>query len=363
MLIQSIDYLRGIMALTVVLYHFSIMFNHWGPIDSSTLLGRFGVYAVSAFYVISGMAMYLAHKSTEWTASSYSVYMLKRYIRLAPVYCLALAIMAFMSLYLGSGFKYEFLSLVTNITLTFGIFNPSDYIVMGGWSIGNEVVFYLFAPLFIFMTSTKFFRSFLFCCSFALLFYLSYFYLDSNKGLGGQWNLYIKPLNQIFFFMLGVGLASFLLAYVGKFKKLSVSLSLALFFIFMLYPEQGDLINIMTGGSKIVFSLIIVSLCASFYLIGDLTKYSAVHFILKFLGDISYPLYLLHGLTFVYFRDLFKAMEMPLDKLLFIGVIVLISLMIVSWICHISIEKPLMRVCKRYLSDKPNVKTSRQQAT
>lgn len=355
MRIQSIDYLRGIMALTVVLYHFSIIFNRWGPIDSSTLLGRFGVYAVSAFYVISGMAMYLAHKKTEWTVTSYSVYMFKRYLRLAPVYCLVLAVIAYMSLHFGTGFKYEILSLITNITLTFGIFNPSDYIVMGGWSIGNEMVFYLFVPVFILMVGTRFFTWFLIAISSAILYYCSYHYLNGNSGLGAQWVQYINPLNQIFFFMFGVAIASLLRPYVGKSKSLYVLISILLFATFYFFPASGDLINIITGDSKVIFTVTIVALCSSFYLIGDLTEIKPVHVILKFLGDISYPLYLLHGVTFIYFRDLYAPGKMPTEKLVLIGAFLIASLMVASWICHVAIEKPAMKLSKKLFTKKTEI--------
>ncbi|QPW27655.1 acyltransferase [Edwardsiella ictaluri] len=149
MRIHSIDYLRGIMALSVVLYHFS------GLPDASSLLGRLGIYAVSSFYVISGMALFLAHKKDSWSVHNYCSFMLRRFARLAPVYWLALIIFTIYFFLFSDGPQISSWKYIQNILLIFGITNPTEYIIMGGWSIGNEVVFYLFFPLLIFFLLKK----------------------------------------------------------------------------------------------------------------------------------------------------------------------------------------------------------------
>jgi len=45
--IESLDYLRGVMALSVMIYHLK-SWNLYHP-DASTLLGRLGIYAVAIF--------------------------------------------------------------------------------------------------------------------------------------------------------------------------------------------------------------------------------------------------------------------------------------------------------------------------
>ena len=49
--IESLDYLRGIMALSVMIYRLT-SWNLYHP-DASTLLGRLGIYAVSIFFILS----------------------------------------------------------------------------------------------------------------------------------------------------------------------------------------------------------------------------------------------------------------------------------------------------------------------
>ncbi len=48
--LDSLDGLRGILAFAIMLYHL----RGWqlGSLDSSSLLGRLGIYAVSMFFVV-----------------------------------------------------------------------------------------------------------------------------------------------------------------------------------------------------------------------------------------------------------------------------------------------------------------------
>lgn len=58
--IDSLDYLRGIMALLIMLYHYYSWI--YSGFDSSEFMGRIGVYGVSIFYILSGLTLYVAYK-------------------------------------------------------------------------------------------------------------------------------------------------------------------------------------------------------------------------------------------------------------------------------------------------------------
>lgn len=347
MRIQSIDYLRGLMSLSIVLYHFSTTFTTWGLNDSSELLGKLGIYAVSAFYIISGMALYLAHKNDHWDRNEYFIFIARRFFRLAPIYWLALlALTVFYFLYVPS-FSIDNWKYAQNILLIFGVTNPAEYLIMGGWSIGNEVVFYLFFPIIILMTRNRVSIFLLTLLSVLICVYCSAFYLDPNVSLGKQWLSYINPFNQIYFFAFGVVAAKYLLPYVARYKRLYFLGVLASFATFYCFPVYGDQISIVTGINKIIFTTSIFLLCCMFFLIGDLTKTGLAHKILKFMGDVSYPLYLLHGVSFMYFRKIVVEQGMPDTVLVGYGLLLLLILLMISWLCHIGIEKPIIKLSKR----------------
>lgn len=53
--LESLDWLRGLMALSIMLYHFG------GKHDAATPLGRLGIYGVSIFFILSGLSMAIAY--------------------------------------------------------------------------------------------------------------------------------------------------------------------------------------------------------------------------------------------------------------------------------------------------------------
>jgi len=347
MRIQSIDYLRGLMSLSIVFYHFTTSFTGWGQNDSGAILGRLGVYAVSAFYIISGMALYLAHKNDCWSVKGYFIFVARRFLRLAPVYWLALLVFTVFAYQYWGGFSIDVWKYTQNILLIFGLTNPTEYLIMGGWSIGNEIVFYLFFPALILMTRNKYLLFLLLLLSLGLFGYCTVSYLDATKGIAEQWSEYIRPINQIYFFMFGIVVAKFLLPQVGR-NKVSLSILIALSFVaFILYPVTGNQINIITGVNKVFFTAITLFVCVLFFLVGDYESIKPLHVIFKFLGNVSYPLYLLHGVSFSYFQKLVFYKGISDSELLGYGFVLLVILLITSWLCHVGIEKPIVRFSKR----------------
>jgi peptidoglycan/LPS O-acetylase OafA/YrhL len=49
--IEALDWLRGLMAVSIMLYHLTIWYIV--ALDSSSVLGRLGIYGVSVFFVLS----------------------------------------------------------------------------------------------------------------------------------------------------------------------------------------------------------------------------------------------------------------------------------------------------------------------
>lgn len=56
---NTIDWLRGLLAVCVMLYHLISWIIH--PLDSSSFLGVMGIYAVSMFFTISGFSIACAY--------------------------------------------------------------------------------------------------------------------------------------------------------------------------------------------------------------------------------------------------------------------------------------------------------------
>jgi peptidoglycan/LPS O-acetylase OafA/YrhL len=81
--IESLDYLRGTMALSVMMYHYVV----WSGIDMKpdSLLSKLGIYAVSVFYVLSGLSLALAYKGRVASWRDVLRFFTKRIFRIAPL--------------------------------------------------------------------------------------------------------------------------------------------------------------------------------------------------------------------------------------------------------------------------------------
>lgn len=348
MRIHSIDHGRGVMSLSILFYHL----HAWtvGTPESETLLGKLGVYGVSVFFVISGMSMYISYKSTSWTAASTFSFFLRRFFRLAPVYWIALSLTIGYTYLESKPLNFNSAEVWSNALLTFGITDYSRYIVTGGWSIGNEVVFYIFFPLLIAVAPFK--KIFLTVNVLIMYVYVYYGFIvmDSSHNLGPQWAAYINPANQAFLFSSGVCIAwavysfGFIKNHINAWAILIASIV-----IFVMYPVSGDQISIVSEWNRVYITALIIIACYALINI-KVNPDNLISRFLSFLGDVSYPVYLLHGVLFAItnryvlpFIDL-KTQNSRLAFYVFIFTPVILS---VSWLVFMYIEKPLILMAKK----------------
>ena len=143
---DSLDYLRGLAATGVMAYHLSLF--TFGESDASTFIARIKIYAVSIFYVLSGLTLFIANSKLTPTKESLIVFYLKRFYRIFPLLWLATL---FTYLLKSSPEMYTIKHLIVNITIIPGIIRSDAFMANGAWSIGNELFFYLFFPILFFL--------------------------------------------------------------------------------------------------------------------------------------------------------------------------------------------------------------------
>lgn len=344
--ILSIDYLRGLMALSVMIYHFYSW--SFGVPSSEYLLGKLGVYAVSIFYVISGISLYLVYSGTRWNSRALFKFATKRILRIGPTYWLATSLMILLGIISNSTFTPDWPRYASNYLLIFGLYNPRDYIPTGGWSIGNEVAFYFLFPILIISTRNKFLFLGTLAALFSLHAHYAFFELAQEKTLAEEWSTYINPLNQVFLFAMGV--------YIAWTRKnthplnqnitlVILTLSLGLF---AFLPATGNQINIVTGVERIYFTLCCGGICYGCLNINFTTPQAAAR-ILKFLGDTSYASYLLHGVLTAYgLKYIFPLLNdsSASMKLIFLTGLIMPLTFLLSHLVYRYIEIPAINVGK-----------------
>lgn len=340
--INQLDYLRGLLAFAIMIYHYLSFGNDIGLInfkyDAQMFIARIGVYGVSIFYILSGLTLHLVYE--KWNFYNKKVigaFFVRRFFRIFPLF----VFLTTLSFILSRNYSYEnFIKFFTNITGLFSIFAWDKYFITGGWSIGNEIFFYLLFPLF--MLILKFNKPYLYLiyiASFLLYCFFCYMVLptvDSNYS----WSYYVNPLNQLFLFISGI--------FIGFLKDTRLSLLYQYTFLiiillsFILYPSSSDWISIVSGNNRIVLTLLSLGLVVIFYKL-QFSKSNIIGKLLEFLGKISYSVYLLHPFVYHFILKFFKS-----DFLLVFILSVFITV-ITSYLSYQYYESYFIRFAKRII--------------
>lgn len=151
---QSLDLLRGVAVLLVVLVHCAISAS--GSVPGLTAFAHeHGERGVQLFFIVSGYTMMLTFGDRVDSASIRSFY-IRRAFRIVPLFWAA--ILFYLVITKGEGFRFWAPDGVTtrDVTLTFLFLHWSSVtafnsVVPGGWSIAVEMQFYLLFPLLIFL--------------------------------------------------------------------------------------------------------------------------------------------------------------------------------------------------------------------
>lgn len=291
--IYNLDYLRGLAAFGIMIYHYL----SWtiGEFTANTFMQRVGIYGVSIFYVLSGLTLYHVynHKMVP-TKSDILDFAKKRFFRIYPLLALT-TLAAFFFAVNKPGWE----KVVLNITGLFGFIKWEAYISTGAWSIGNELVFYVFFPFFILFSKRIPVAMYLLSAAIFFCYLFFAFHVlspDQDLSTPEQWRNYVNPLNQVFLF-----LAGFLMGRGFQTRELPRWLKSLLLvagvFIFIAYPVHGDAIGLVTGIARLVFTAACFFICIAFYK-SRIKLPNFIHKPLSLLGEASYSVYLLHPIVY-----------------------------------------------------------------
>ena len=345
--IESLDHLRGLMALSVMTYHYV----SWGSGQpgSGSVLGKLGVYAVAIFYVLSGLSLSLVYADKLTGGADIIGFWWKRVFRIFPLYYLvvtvSLALSFFSSVIHGDHYSFPWRAAVLNYSLLFGFISPSTYLSTGAWSIGNEMVFYSIFPLLLYFSRWAASLVWLaLAFSVAAGMYFAFYVLSPGTPIETQWNSYINPFNQLFLFLSGVAIGMYLRPSTMQAKRLLfAAVGLLCVMVFVFVPAYGDEIVIASGVRRVVLAgaaVIFVScvFVASFSFKGMAGKF------LGFLGEGCYSIYLLHPLVAVPFAFIFSRYHARIG---YAYVIAFAATLLLSRITYRYLEHPMIVLGRR----------------
>ncbi|MFM8374163.1 MAG: acyltransferase family protein [Bacteroidota bacterium] len=287
----QLDYLRGLMALAVMVFHY----DKWttGTWNADTPQGKLGVYAVSSFFIISGMA--LAHRYAGTLPRAWKSFATRRVQRIFPM--LWLATIATLVI---DDHPRSWQTILLNLSGLFGFADASADIATGAWSIGCELVYYCFFPLLLWTGERKKWIFLLLwmaaaACGLARAFFPPFSVSGTSQTV--WWPYYVQAPGQAWFFITGAGLSLFSQNLKVIPEKYWKWLMLAGMSVFLLMPTGGDPLSLVAGSGMVILSVSTV-MAVTGWIFGTGKLPGILDRVLAWLGDISYALYLLHPLVY-----------------------------------------------------------------
>lgn len=297
--IEPLDWLRGLMALSIMFHHL----NRWflTPLDSSTALGRIGVYGVSIFFILSGLSMAIVYNSYIKNIKTSVDFFIRRIFRIWPLLWLVIIIVVIQQYTNGIYFSWKLLFL--NFTTLFGFVTPTQGIATGSWSIGNEMVYYALTPILIYCYNLKkWIGNLILFISFLIGLYFAFHLIDAESNLSNQWSIYVNPFNNLFLYVMGIGMY-----YNLKDLKIKNGISIGILIIacllFSFLPVKDDLINVVVGINRLVFVFLSFVIVFCFYKM-EIKLPKILGDSLENLGIATYGVYILHPIVYIGVRSL-----------------------------------------------------------
>lgn len=326
--IWFLDVIRGASALLIVLYHYTTRYDiSIGHIENWPLSVPWGCYAVYTFFALSGFLTVYNLNSKD----SAGKYLIKRAIRLYPVFWLSVIITSVYMLLLMPERLSSPLTILANFTMvpSFFGFGSVDGVY---WTLAKELVFYITIALLI-KTKTIRYLKYLQLPWIAVV-CAATFYCNSQVDFPAQSLvsfLFIVESAQCFIF----GISIYYLLYDEKRKVKIVSI------ITMLLCTVYNLV--VKGMEPTVFFAamgICIIICVWLHKKRNI-KESKLWMPFIYLAEISYPLYLTH--QFIGFAIIqFAENKLGLTNEFFI-IIPIIHAILLATLLHYCFELPITR--------------------
>ena len=145
MRIVTLDYLRGIAALTVAASHYIM------SVDASSIATWAAAIAVEAFFPLSGFVLASQINKIVDGDASLNRFLIRRWLRTIPPYLVALIAITILT---KEGFGNNFIQYVTFTKYLFSSFAASDYYPIA-WSLAIEEWYYVLFPIFLIACTPK----------------------------------------------------------------------------------------------------------------------------------------------------------------------------------------------------------------
>ncbi len=339
---EPLDWLRGLLALSIMVYH--LTFWQIGDTQADSLLGVMSIYGVAMFFVLSGLSMAIAYDGRLDQGSRWVRFFIARAFRILPLLWLAITTVTLVSIFV----RHEPISaytIVLNATGLFGFVDPAAYINTGAWSIGNEIVYYSLTPLLIALYQRNLTAgNVVLLASCIISIWFAFVALDNEKTLAEQWSLYINPFNNLALYLAGLALYYNTRA-INNDSAVALACLCTGIGLFVLYPAAGDVVNIVTGSNRVVFCVASLLTVYGFYRCA-IKLPVVIARLLTNLGLATYGIYLLHPIINSAATLALRKTGVELDPVIIIVTVSLASFA-TALLTYQLMELPMIRLGKK----------------
>jgi peptidoglycan/LPS O-acetylase OafA/YrhL len=344
---ETIDGLRGFLAIAVFIHHATIWHQYLNTggtwdVPNSKLYTHLGQTSVAFFFMITSFLF--VNKILQAKSNfDFKQFFIGRFFRLTPLYLVSVFLLFFIVMIMANfTLKVSILSFINSIAAyaTFTIFGTpainesifSSYVNAGVyWSLQYEWLFYFSMPLIYLILKKQYVKP-LFII-FALVFLIFFF---KRNGF----------LSYHIFSFVGGGIAAYLLKYKYLFQKVKpFFLNLIILICLPIIINYHSAHKIFCVG---FISIVFILVAQGNTLFGILQNST-----LKFLGEICYSTYLLHGIilfVIIYFGvgldSIWKFSPLEYCYLIFA---ITPFVIIISYLAYTFIEKPFISMGKKLL--------------
>jgi exopolysaccharide production protein ExoZ len=333
--LRPMEGLRGLAVFLVFLVHYTSLIEPWNNSASGfpEFIGHVGNLGVDLFFILSGFLIYGTIITKDYF--QFGDYAKRRIVRIYPTFLVVFSIYIALSFVFPNESKIPSESgdaviyIIQNLLLLPGLLDVNPILTVA-WSLSYEVFYYLLIPLLALAFSMKKWSSNLRIAVWITVsvvgFYLAYLY-------GGHVRLLM--------FVAGI-----ILFECYKIKNIKLKwLGTSSFILALLLYGFRDVLNINAIASFMIVFVLFFIFCLSAFTPNSRSSKWLTYSPLRWLGNMSYSYYLIHGLVLKALFIILPVIMPPSDYGLLMYFVLLAPFFIItmmgSFVLFVVVERPL----------------------
>ncbi|KGO88063.1 acyltransferase [Flavobacterium rivuli WB 3.3-2 = DSM 21788] len=349
-----LDALRGIAALMVVAFH--IFEAHAGGSHIDQIINH-GYLAVDFFFMLSGFVIGYAYDD-RWTTITTGNFFKRRLVRLQPMVVMGM-ILGAIGYYFGASGLFPMIAgvpawqVILTMLIGFTLLPvPPSMDIRGweemhplngpGWSLFFEYIANILYALFVRKFSKTALSVLVFLSGAALIHYAV---TSANGDVIGGWSVNIPQLRIGFTRLMYPFFAGLLLCRVVKISQIKNAFlwSSLLLVLILGFPRVGGADHLWMNGLYDSLSIIFIFPLVIYLGAGGAVHNKTAYRICKFLGDISYPIYITHYVLIYIYTAYVVDNKLSITVALPLALLVFVSSIVIAYACLKLYDEPVRK--------------------